>query len=131
MASSFSSLANIVALALLLLLLTAGTSSANLSNNFYSKTCPNLFNAVKSVVKSAVAKEPRIGASILRLFFHDCFVDVIFCYPLCFLFIFYLYYSATCSSFTSLFKTSFSFTSHITATYSECVSFFNKGNCFM
>lgn len=76
--SSFSSSANIVASAVLLLLLTAGTSSANLSNNFYSKTCPNVFNTVKSVVKSAVAKEPRIGASILRLFFHDCFVNVIF-----------------------------------------------------
>ncbi|KOM52686.1 hypothetical protein LR48_Vigan09g134500 [Vigna angularis] len=75
MASSFSSSANIVALAVLLLLLTAGTSSANLSNNFYSKRCPNVFNTVKSVVKSAVAKEPRIGASILRLFFHDCFVN--------------------------------------------------------
>ncbi|XP_068495365.1 peroxidase 4-like [Phaseolus vulgaris] len=73
--SSFSSLANIVALAVFLLLLTAPTSSAQLSNNFYSKTCPNVFNTVKAVVKSAVAKEPRIGASILRLFFHDCFVD--------------------------------------------------------
>ena len=79
--SSFSSLANIVALAVFLLLLTAPTSSAQLSNNFYSKTCPNVFNTVKAVVKSAVAKEPRIGASILRLFFHDCFVDVIFFYP--------------------------------------------------
>ncbi|RDY13444.1 Peroxidase 4, partial [Mucuna pruriens] len=70
--SSFSSSA-ILALAVLLLL--AGTSSAHLSQNFYSNKCPNVFKTVKSVVKSAVAKEPRIGASILRLFFHDCFVD--------------------------------------------------------
>ena len=73
--SSFSSSA-IVALAVLLLL--TGTSSANLSKNFYSKTCPNVFNTVKSVVKSAVVREPRIGASIVRLFFHDCFVQVIY-----------------------------------------------------
>ncbi|KAJ1422908.1 Secretory peroxidase [Sesbania bispinosa] len=33
------------------------------------------FDIVKSVVKSAIAKERRIGASIVRLFFHDCFVD--------------------------------------------------------
>ncbi|TKY47233.1 Peroxidase 4 [Spatholobus suberectus] len=72
--SSFSSSA-IVALLLAVLLLLAGTSSAQLSKNFYSKKCPNVFNTVKSVVRSAVAKEPRIGASILRLFFHDCFVD--------------------------------------------------------
>ncbi|XP_020211320.1 peroxidase 4 [Cajanus cajan] len=64
-----------IVVALVVLLFLAGTSSANLSNNFYSKKCPNVFRTVKSVVKSAVAKEPRIGASILRLFFHDCFVD--------------------------------------------------------
>ncbi|KAL2333051.1 hypothetical protein Fmac_014264 [Flemingia macrophylla] len=68
-----SSLAIVVALVVLLLL--PGSSSANLSKNFYSEKCPNVFKAVESVVKSAVAKEPRIGASILRLFFHDCFVD--------------------------------------------------------
>nr|ACU24215.1 unknown [Glycine max] len=71
--STFSSSSAIVTLAVLLLL--TRTSSATLSKNFYSKTCPNVFNTVKSVVKSAVAKEPRIGASIVRLFFHDCFVQ--------------------------------------------------------
>ncbi|KAK7301602.1 hypothetical protein RJT34_12469 [Clitoria ternatea] len=60
---------------LLLILTGLGTSSAQLSENFYNKKCPIVFKSVKSVVKSAVAKEPRIGASILRLFFHDCFVD--------------------------------------------------------
>jgi peroxidase len=67
---------NYVAFALVFLLI--GTSSAQLSENFYSKKCPKVFDTVKSVVRSAVAKEPRIGASLLRLFFHDCFVDVIF-----------------------------------------------------
>ncbi|XP_027334349.1 peroxidase 4-like [Abrus precatorius] len=71
---SFSlSSSSIVALGVFLLLV--GTSSAQLSENFYSKKCPKVFGTVKSVVKSAVAKEPRMGASILRLFFHDCFVD--------------------------------------------------------
>ncbi|KAK2386617.1 peroxidase P7 [Trifolium repens] len=58
-----------------LVFLLIGTSSAQLSENFYSKKCPKVFDTVKSVVRSAVAKEPRIGASLLRLFFHDCFVD--------------------------------------------------------
>ncbi|XP_061364901.1 peroxidase 4-like [Gastrolobium bilobum] len=72
--SSFSSLSSaIVALAVFLLL--TGTSSAQLSENFYSKKCPKVFDAVESVVKTAVAKERRMGASLLRLFFHDCFVD--------------------------------------------------------
>lgn len=51
------------------------SSSAQLSTNFYSKTCPKLSTTVKKVVKSAVSKEKRIGASLLRLHFHDCFVN--------------------------------------------------------
>jgi len=70
--------------ALVLVFLLIGTSSANLSENFYSKKCPKVFNTVQSVVKTAVAKENRIGASLLRLFFHDCFVDVTYL-------LFYLY----------------------------------------
>lgn len=52
-----------------------GSCSAQLSPNFYSKSCPKLFGTVRSVVQSAVSKEPRMGASLLRLFFHDCFVN--------------------------------------------------------
>ncbi|KAL6980811.1 peroxidase [Sarracenia purpurea var. burkii] len=51
------------------------SSSAQLSTSFYSKSCPNLFTTVNSVVKSAISKEARMGASLLRLFFHDCFVN--------------------------------------------------------
>ncbi|XP_057953304.1 peroxidase 4-like [Malania oleifera] len=57
------------------LVVLAGSSSAQLSTSFYSKTCPNVFGAVKSAVQSAVSKEKRMGASLLRLFFHDCFVN--------------------------------------------------------
>ncbi|KAE8787241.1 Peroxidase 4 [Hordeum vulgare] len=46
-----------------------------LSTGFYSSSCPGVLGAVASVVQSAVANEPRMGASILRLFFHDCFVQ--------------------------------------------------------
>lgn len=69
--SSFS----IVVVALGVLALFAGSSSAQLSTNFYSKTCPKVFDTVKSGVQSAVSKERRMGASLLRLFFHDCFVN--------------------------------------------------------
>ncbi|OAY38326.1 peroxidase P7 [Manihot esculenta] len=51
------------------------TTDSQLSTNFYSKSCPNLFSAVKPVVKSAINKEKRMGASLVRLFFHDCFVN--------------------------------------------------------
>ncbi|XP_072996203.1 peroxidase 4-like [Typha latifolia] len=59
----------------LVLLLAVGSSSAQLTTDYYSYTCPGVFSTVKSAVQSAVAKENRLGASILRLFFHDCFVN--------------------------------------------------------
>nr|AAX44001.2 putative secretory peroxidase [Catharanthus roseus] len=57
------------------LLFLIGSSSAQLSTDYYSKSCPNVFNTVKSQVHSAILKEARMGASLLRLFFHDCFVN--------------------------------------------------------
>ncbi|XP_030932483.1 peroxidase P7 [Quercus robur] len=69
MATSSSFIA-IVSLALLL-----GSVNAQLSTNFYSSSCPKLFSTVKSTVQSAISKEARMGASLLRLFFHDCFVN--------------------------------------------------------
>ncbi|XP_078181286.1 peroxidase P7-like [Carex rostrata] len=59
----------------LLIILLHGFSNAQLSPDYYSYSCPILLPTVRSVVLSAIAKEPRIGASLLRLFFHDCFVN--------------------------------------------------------
>lgn len=73
MAAALSSRMSIVVLVFLVLFM--GNSSAQLSSNFYSKSCPNLMQTVQSAVKSAIAKETRMGASLLRLFFHDCFVN--------------------------------------------------------
>lgn len=50
-------------------------SNALLIPNYYAKSCPNLEKIVTNTMAQAVAKEPRMGASILRLFFHDCFVN--------------------------------------------------------
>ncbi|CAM0910563.1 unnamed protein product [Alopecurus aequalis] len=52
----------------------AGAANA-LSPTFYSTSCPNLATIVRSGMESAVQTEARMGASILRLFFHDCFVN--------------------------------------------------------
>ncbi|OIT27157.1 PREDICTED: peroxidase 52-like [Nicotiana attenuata] len=60
---------------LILVSLLIGNSSAQLSTSFYSISCPKLYQTVKSAVQSAINKETRMGASLLRLFFHDCFVN--------------------------------------------------------
>ena len=52
-----------------------GTATAQLSSNFYASTCPNVLSIIKQAVDSAVSKEARMGASLLRLHFHDCFVN--------------------------------------------------------
>ncbi|CAD5177680.1 unnamed protein product [Musa acuminata subsp. malaccensis] len=58
-----------------LLLSVLGSASAQLSTGFYSSSCPSLSSTVKPVVHSAISSEQRMGASLLRLFFHDCFVN--------------------------------------------------------
>ncbi|KAJ6844490.1 peroxidase 4-like [Iris pallida] len=68
-------MASPLALVLFFLLFLGSASAHHLSENFYSSSCPNLFATVKPVLKSALSKEKRLGASLLRLFFHDCFVN--------------------------------------------------------
>ncbi|KAL0537655.1 hypothetical protein IC582_026638 [Cucumis melo] len=72
--SSYNKMAMALALVLLAVLM-APASSAHLSPNFYHKSCPKLLSLVRAGVRSAVAKEARMGASLLRLHFHDCFVN--------------------------------------------------------
>ncbi|CAK8535270.1 unnamed protein product [Lathyrus sativus] len=55
--------------------LLACSTNAQLINNFYGRTCPRLQTIVRNTMISAIKTEARIGASILRLFFHDCFVN--------------------------------------------------------
>ncbi|XP_006658124.2 peroxidase 2-like [Oryza brachyantha] len=53
----------------------ASPASAQLSATFYDTSCPNALSTIRSVVTAAVNSEPRMGASLLRLHFHDCFVQ--------------------------------------------------------
>lgn len=62
--------------ALLMLSLASMAFSASLSTNFYHEICPQALPAIKRVVEEAVQQERRMGASLLRLHFHDCFVNV-------------------------------------------------------
>ncbi|CAJ1970747.1 unnamed protein product [Sphenostylis stenocarpa] len=48
---------------------------AQLSPHYYDKVCPEALPIITSVVKEAIIREKRMGASLLRLHFHDCFVN--------------------------------------------------------
>ncbi|XP_058209783.1 cationic peroxidase 1-like [Rhododendron vialii] len=52
-----------------------GMGSAQLSDDYYSSTCPDVLTTIESAVDTAVSNEARMGASLLRLHFHDCFVN--------------------------------------------------------
>ncbi|KAF8656577.1 hypothetical protein HU200_060638 [Digitaria exilis] len=62
-------------LSLLVLVALASAVSAQLSPTFYDTSCPRAMATIKSAVNAAVAQEARMGASLLRLHFHDCFVQ--------------------------------------------------------
>ncbi|CAI9096926.1 OLC1v1033190C1 [Oldenlandia corymbosa var. corymbosa] len=64
------------ALTTLLLLLSSFGVEAQLSpSSFYSGTCPNALTTIRTVVRSAISRERRMAASLIRLHFHDCFVQ--------------------------------------------------------
>ncbi|KAK9229974.1 hypothetical protein WN944_022942 [Citrus x changshan-huyou] len=49
--------------------------NAQLTPNFYEKMCPQALPTIRTVVRNAITNETRMGASLLRLHFHDCFVN--------------------------------------------------------
>jgi len=61
---------------LLMFLSSLLTSSANLSFNFYASSCSVAEFLVRNTVRSATSSDPTIPGKLLRLFFHDCFVQV-------------------------------------------------------
>lgn len=53
-------------------------SQAQLSPFFYATTCPQLPFVVLNVVAQALQTDDRAAAKLIRLHFHDCFVNVLF-----------------------------------------------------
>ncbi|XWS71926.1 hypothetical protein CRYUN_Cryun03dG0180400 [Craigia yunnanensis] len=50
-------------------------AQAQLSPNFYNQLCPDALLTIRAITRLALLQEPRMGASLLRLHFHDCFVN--------------------------------------------------------
>ncbi|KAI9077266.1 hypothetical protein K1719_040710 [Acacia pycnantha] len=72
---SFSFHKLVVLITILLPVALFYSSNAQLTSTFYSSTCPNVSSIVRSVIQQALQSDPRIGASLTRLHFHDCFVN--------------------------------------------------------
>ncbi|KAL0326870.1 UNVERIFIED_CONTAM: Lignin-forming anionic peroxidase [Sesamum angustifolium] len=59
----------------LLLLLFHVPCDAQLSTTFYDRACPNARAIVRASIQRAILRERRMAASLIRLHFHDCFVQ--------------------------------------------------------
>ncbi|KAL4186292.1 hypothetical protein AMTRI_Chr09g33150 [Amborella trichopoda] len=46
-----------------------------LSSKFYDSSCPNALSTIRTAIHAAISAERRMGASLIRLHFHDCFVN--------------------------------------------------------
>jgi peroxidase len=62
---------------LVILVLLGTICDAQLTCTFYDSTCPNALSTIRTAIRTAISKERRMAASLIRLHFHDCFVQVI------------------------------------------------------
>uniref|UniRef100_A0A453LVW0 Plant heme peroxidase family profile domain-containing protein n=1 Tax=Aegilops tauschii subsp. strangulata TaxID=200361 RepID=A0A453LVW0_AEGTS len=63
-------------LLVLILALSAQLGASDLSPGYYGSSCPNLESIVRGVVTQKMDDTIRTIGSTIRLFFHDCFVEV-------------------------------------------------------
>lgn len=68
-----------------------GRGYPGLYPEFYEFSCPQVNDIVMSVLEKAIGREPRMAASLLRLHFHDCFVQVSRSYNLVYIDDIYVY----------------------------------------
>ncbi|KAG6394251.1 hypothetical protein SASPL_144834 [Salvia splendens] len=59
----------------LILILLCGSTSAQLRQNYYSNTCPDVENIVRKAVTAKFQQTFVTVPATIRLFFHDCFVS--------------------------------------------------------
>jgi len=60
-----------------------GSTQAQFQLGFYAKTCPNAEKIIWKYVAEHIPNAPSLAAALLRLHFHDCFINV--CTYFCFI----------------------------------------------
>lgn len=66
----------LIIISLSLILIPFVKSQGGLKSGFYSSTCPKAETTVRSTVETHFKNDPTVAAALLRLHFHDCFVEV-------------------------------------------------------
>lgn len=54
----------------------AADFSSSLSYDFYGDSCPQAERIVRSAIADAFSADPTVAPALLRLVFHDCFIQV-------------------------------------------------------
>ncbi|XP_047166218.1 peroxidase 3-like [Vigna umbellata] len=57
------------------LIAVIGSTEAQLQLGFYGKSCPNAENIILKYVAERIRNVPSLAAALIRLHFHDCFVN--------------------------------------------------------
>jgi ABC-type antimicrobial peptide transport system permease subunit len=74
------------------LLAAPSAEASGLKVGYYNRKCKGVEAVVKGHIIRAMKKNPRVGAALVRLVFHDCFVRVclliffllcFFCWSIC------------------------------------------------
>ena len=85
MATAVTSTLKMPVLAALTLLLLAVAYRASpyypLELGYYRHKCPQAEAIVKAAMEKAIFQNPGNGAAVIRMLFHDCFVEVFFTCP--------------------------------------------------
>ncbi|KAK9699963.1 hypothetical protein RND81_08G207300 [Saponaria officinalis] len=72
---AFIRFCKISSVCIIVVLLVSFSIEARLSPDYYFDSCPKALQIVHDVVVEAIRNDTRMGASLLRLHFHDCFVN--------------------------------------------------------
>lgn len=80
----------------MMVLMLVRKGEGQLAENFYISTCPNVETIVRQVVLTKFTQTFVTVPATLRLFFHDCFVEVTSSFPSIMISIFLLPSSSSC-----------------------------------